>query len=376
VRLDVTTATGQRLTRDVVALPATGAGSKDFSSPLLCPGGCRLDGIGVIPTSPLGSGAAGTITLTGLGVDGRPLDVNDTRHWNPFTPVSSGTHDDLELSSPAADTLRLAFQSSGVTVGVSYADVPAELPGLLAGPVPAGGTAESFPAVGLNGAPVQVMAVQRPAAVPLLGARGVVLDYETLVRLGGSLGAGGALSVWLRDPGQEQPMRAALAQAGIGVATSHHYDDAKSRLVASGSGWGVRLATFSGVMAVLLAAIVVVVMTATGWRVVARDLAALHMAGVRLRVLRRSLVREQVVVVALGTAVGAVCGLVAAVVAMPLLPLFDDPATPVPALQIAPSLPAVLGATVVAFLALAVAAAAAAVSSGRRVTLSRIRETL
>ena len=45
-------------------------------------------------------------------------------------------------------------------------------------------------------------------------------------------------------------------------------------------------------------------MTVTGWRVVARDLAALHMSGVPLKELRRSLVREQVVLVLVGTVVG------------------------------------------------------------------------
>ncbi|WP_406831698.1 FtsX-like permease family protein [Pedococcus sp. KACC 23699] len=376
VRLDVTTTTGRRLTRDVVDLPATGAGSKDFSTPLLCPAGCRLDGIGVVQTDPLSKGVVGTVTIAGLGIDDRRLDVDDVTRWNPFTPLSSGTHDDLRLTFPTSDTLRLAFRSSGVTVRVSYADVPAQLPGLLAGPVPPGGTAKSFQAIGLNGAPMQVTAVQRPAALPVLGTRGVMVDYRTLARLGGPLGAGGTLSVWLREPGQEQAVRAALGRTGIGVTTAHHYDDAKARIVASGSGWGVRLALFSGAMAVVLAALVVIVIAATGWRVVARDLAALHMSGVRLGVLRRSLVREQVLVVTLGTVVGAVCGVTAAALAMPLLPLFDDASTPVPALQIAPSITAVLGATLVALVVLILAALAAALSSGSRVTLSRIRETL
>jgi hypothetical protein len=67
---------------------------------------------------------------------------------------------------------------------------------------------------------------------------------------------------------------------------------------------------------------------------------------------------------------------VSALVAMPLLPLFDDPATPVPALEIAPSVPAVLLATLAAFLVLIPVGAAAAFGSGRRIALRRIRESL
>ena len=52
----------------------------------------------------------------------------------------------------------------------------------------------------------------------------------------------------------------------------------------TGQVWVTVVAT--GAMAVLLAALVVLVMTVTGWRVVARDLAALHMSGVPLKELK------------------------------------------------------------------------------------------
>jgi ABC-type antimicrobial peptide transport system permease subunit len=129
-------------------------------------------------------------------------------------------------------------------------------------------------------------------------------------------------------------------------------------------------------MALLLAALVVIVMTVTGWRTVARDMAALHMAGVRLGTLRRALVREQVIVVVVGAVVGAVCGAVAALVAMPLLPLFDDPATPVPALQIQPSILAVVGAALASVVVLVAVAVLCAMASGRRIALRRVREGL
>ncbi|GAA2739190.1 hypothetical protein GCM10009867_34260 [Pedococcus aerophilus] len=376
MRLLVTGPDGTALVRQVTTFPANGSGSRVLSTPLLCPDTCRLAGIDFRPTDRASKSVSGTVTVSGLGVDGTSVGISDPGSWNPFVPVSSGTTDALDLTSPAADTMQFRLSSSGVAVGRTYGDVPATVPGLLAGVVPPGGTPGSFTASSLTGAPLTVASAQRPAALPVVGARGVMVDYSTLTRLGGTLTSGGTLSVWLRDSGQVDEVRAGLRDNGIGVLRTNTYDAAKKRLDTSGSGWGVRLAVFTGLMALVLAALVVIVMTVTGWRVVARDLAALHMAGVRLPVLRRALVREQALLVGVGTAVGTVCGAVSALVAMPLLPLFDDPGTPVPAVQITPSVPAVLLATLACLLVLLPVGAAAAVGCGRRIALRRIRESL
>ena len=376
MRLLVTGSDGTALVREVTTLPSVGSGTKKLDTPLLCPDTCRLAGVDFRPTDPSAKAVSGTVTVKDLGIDGTALDISAPTSWNEFAPVSKGSTDLLELTSPSAGTMRFDLRSTGVAVALTYGDVPSQVPGLLAGAVPPGGTAESFTASSLTGAPITVSPVQRPAALPVVGARGVMLDYATLERLGGTLTSGGTLSVWLRDPGQADQARAGLRDAGIGVLRTNTYDAAKHRLDTSGSGWGVRLAVFTGLMAVLLAALVVVVMTVTGWRVVARDLAALHMAGVRLPVLRRALVREQLVLVGVGTVVGTICGAVSALVAMPLLPLFDDPATPVPAVQIAPSPLAIALAALVSLLVLLPVGAAAAVGCGRRIALRRIRESL
>jgi len=376
VRFSVTGPDGTPLVRQVTTFPATGSGSTRLSTPLLCPSGCRLNGIDFRPTDPATKRVSATVDISGLGVDGRSLGIADASRWNAYVPLNEESSDVLRLTNPEPDTMELDVRSSGVAVGLTYGDVPTQVPGLLAGAVPPGGTAEGFTAVGINGVPVTVTSAQRPAALPIVGARGVMVDYSTLQRLGGTLAPGGTLSVWLRDPAQADEVRKGLADAGVAVLRTNSYTHAKDLLATSGSGWGVRLALFTGAMAILLAALVVVVMTVTGWRVVARDLAALHMSGVRLPLLRRALVREQLLLVTVGTVVGVVCGAVSALVAMPLLPLFDDPATPVPALEIAPSAAAVAVATLAALLVLLPVGAAAAFGSGRRIALRRIRESL
>ncbi|GAA4724337.1 hypothetical protein GCM10025782_22930 [Pedococcus ginsenosidimutans] len=376
LRFSVTGPDGTPLVRQVTTFPANGSGSTTLSTPLLCPSGCRLNGIDFRPTDPATKVVSATVDVSGLGVDGRSLGIADASRWNAYVPLSEDSSDVLKLTNPRPDTMEFDVRSSGVAVGLTYGDVPTQVPGLLAGAVPPGGSAEAFTAVGINGVPVSVSSAQRPAALPIVGDRGVMVDYSTLQRLGGTLAPGGVLSVWLRDPGQADEVRKGLADAGVGVLRTNTYAHAKDLLTTSGSGWGVRLALFTGAMAILLAALVVIVMTVTGWRVVARDLAALHMSGVRLPLLRRALVREQLLLVTVGTVVGVVCGAVSALVAMPLLPLFDDPATPVPALEIAPSVPAVALATLAAVVVLLPVGAAAAFGSGRRIALRRIRESL
>jgi len=376
LRLSVTTPEGQQLTRVIAEIPLQGKGSADLNAQLLCPDGCRLNGLQFRKTDQQASEVSGRLTITGLGIDGKPLDIASTDQWNPFVAPPSSSRDALKQVPSSADTLALDLVSTGFALDLSHADVPAVLPALLAGPVPPGGTPAGFDAVGINGTPLTASVRQAVDTVPVLGKRGVLVDYETLARLGGRLADNGTLSVWVADPAQADAVAQRLTTQGVGILARHSVAAAKDRLDESASAWGLRLAAFTGAMGVLLAALVVLVMTVTGWRVVARDLAALHMSGVPLTVLRRSLVREQVVLVLVGAAVGLTCGTVSSFVAMPLVPLFDSASDPVPALELAPSVPALVGAALVAAVVLLAVGWTAAVGAGRRITLNRIRESL
>jgi hypothetical protein len=61
---------------------------------------------------------------------------------------------------------------------------------------------------------------------------------------------------------------------------------------------------------------------------------------------------------------------------MPLVPLFDSAADPVPALELAPDAIAILGSAAGAALVLVAVGWLAAVGAGLRITLRRIRESL
>jgi putative ABC transport system permease protein len=376
LRISVTTPEGQRLTRVIGEIPLQGKGSAELNGLLLCPDGCRLDGLEFRKTDQQASEVSGRLTFTGLGIDGKSLDIAAANHWNPYVAPATSSRDSLKLLPATGDTLSMELLSTGFALELSHADVPAVVPGLLAGALPPGGTAQGFDAVGLNGAPVTVAVQQRTPTLPVLGSRGVLVDYETLARLGGRLPDAGTLSVWVADPARADAVAQRLTAQGVGILARHSAAAAKDRLDESATAWGLRLAAFTGAMGVLLAALVVLVMTVTGWRVVARDLAALHMSGVPLKALRRSLVREQVVLALVGSVVGVICGAVSSLVAMPLIPLFDSAADPVPALELAPATLAIVGAALGAGVVLVVVGWLAAVGAGRRITLHRIRESL
>ena len=71
--------------------------------------------------------------------------------------------------------------------------------------------------------------------------------------------------------------------------------------------------------------LVMIVATATTWRARATDLAALRMAGLPGRSLRRMELLGQLPVVLVGALAGAGCGIVAAVLALPGVRQFTDP---------------------------------------------------
>lgn len=377
LRLAVTMPDGQRLTRTLMSIPLSGKGSQPLSAPLLCPQGCRLDALEFRKLDDFSHDVEGTLTLHGLGVDGTSLGVSDTSRWLPFTAPTPEATDVMRPVGASGDALTVELVNSGFVGRLAHADVPAVVPGLLAGEVPPGGTAQSFPATGINGGQLSVRPAQRLDALPRLGERGVVVDLQTVARLGGQLPDRGTLSVWLADdsPTLVREVTAELAAEGIGVLGTTTYAGAKEDFDQSASGWGLRLALFAGAMALVMAALVLIVMTVTGWRVVARDMGALQMSGIPLATLRRSLVREQVLLVVVGVTVGVACGVLTSALAMPLIPLFDAPAA-VPVLQLQPSLLAVTASAAVAALALLLVGVVVAAGAGRAIELRRIRESL
>jgi putative ABC transport system permease protein len=120
---------------------------------------------------------------------------------------------------------------------------------------------------------------------------------------------------------------------------------------------------------------VMVVATATTWRARATDLAALRMAGLPERSLRRMELLGQLPVVLVGAVTGAVCGVVAAVLALPGVRQFTDPPQ-VDTTDFSTPWAVVILAAVAVLVVLTAVALVTSRWTARRAQLSRIREVV
>ena len=111
----------------------------------------------------------------------------------------------------------------------------------------------------------------------------------------------------------------------ISIKDTQRQGDRQALYDSSASAWGLRLAVVVGLLAVLMAALVLVLVVTTAWRTRSRDYAALRMAGVPVSALRRASALEQGVVVLVAGAAGILCGLLASRLALPMVPLFPRP---------------------------------------------------
>ena len=398
VGITVTTPEGEVLTRDIGSLPYAGRGTRTVDAPLLCPAGCRLQSVWVqLAQGQQLDAVTGTVDLSEFALDGKDLGIDDVSGWlepragiqgpsggdgvviDPATgmpvEVDGPLEDSITLTAAPGGGLRLTVSNTGRNAAVSRADAPEVVPALLSGRIPSGGTAERFDIQSLAGRTTPATAAQRVPALPFVGNRGALVNLDLMLRLGGRLPATGSMEVWIDEgfPGGLAGAERALGGKGLEVLSTRSLPESKRLLDESATGWGLLLGLFTALLSLLLAAVMLVVVAMTTGRVVTRDLAALRVAGVSGRDLRRATVREAVVPVVLGAVVGAGCGVAGAVIAMPLIPLFDTPA-PVPALDLAPAWAVMAGAWLATALVLGVVASLLALRSSSRGDIERLRE--
>lgn len=398
VGITVTTPAGDVLTRDIARLPYDGKGTRSVDAALLCPAGCRLQAVWVqLAQGQELDAVTGTVDLAGFAVDGKALGIDELAGWlkpreaadtpsggagfviDPSTgmPVEvEGPPTDLvTLSAAPGGGLRLTFTNTGRNAAVNRADAPDLVPSLLSGRVPSGGSAERFDIQSLAGRTTPATAAQRVPALPYVGNRGALVNLDLMLRVGGRLPPSGAMEVWIDEqfPGGVAGAEKALRGQGLEVLSSRSLAEEKRLLDESATGWGLLLALFTAVLSLILAAVMLVVVAMTTGRIVTRDIAALRVAGVSGRDLRRAAVREALAPVGLAGVVGALCGVAGAVLAMPLIPLFDTPA-PVPAPDLTPSWLVMLLAWLAAMLVLVVVASVLALRAARRGDSERLRE--
>lgn len=136
-----------------------------------------------------------------------------------------------------------------------------------------------------------------------------------------------SVSLWFaeEDPALLSEITDALSGQDVLVGETRTLSDARLRLDESVATWSLWLGALVGLAAVMIALLGLSVLSITGWRTRARDLASLAMAGVGRRTINRLPGAAQLVPVAVGVLAGAGCGLLGVALTMPDVPLFAVP---------------------------------------------------
>ncbi len=351
-----------------------------FTQPIACTNGCRVAGFGISTPPRFQSLLRGTFTIGSVRVDdGSPAKVGDVNTWLPSGQPNAPKEQlldyakPIDLASPTAIGFELQTQQADVQI--TSTGTSATLPALVAGSIPVGSTAASFQAAGLDGITIDLTQVGQLPYVPGGGTDEAVVSLAALSRRATTFGATTIRQVWVADPSEVTRIRAVLSDFGIDVTSVELRADQQALYDRSASAWGLRLALVVGIVALVIALLVLVLVAATSWRSRARDYAALRMVGVKASTLRRVGLAEQLTVVVVSVAVGIACGVVGAQLAMPIVPFFTVPSTTFP-VDTAPAVLPIVLASLAALVALVVTGSVIGIRLAGQASLQRIRDQL
>ncbi|MBB6032947.1 FtsX-like permease family protein [Phytomonospora endophytica] len=302
-------------------------GEKSYRAELPgCEAGCQLIGLGVsrfpgtfddfeveLSISSLTDGDTDlTPSLTTEGAWRRPWDL---------------TPEITMRVSPSAGGLTLQADSSDPRdLIVEHAAIPAFLPTMLSGEVPADDPyAVDFSFPGLHGRPQPFHVIGSDKIVPRGGTRALLTDLSYTAMQAGSSAAVAGIStltyeVWANA---DAPLDIVDRLAAHGVSVVD-YDDVDSHLEILGRkapALGLRLYLLAGGAAVLLAVGTVLFTAQSASAARGYEVAALRVAGVGRGVIRASIAREYTIVIGVPLLLGLLSGLAGAWLMLPTVPL-------------------------------------------------------
>jgi hypothetical protein len=363
VQLQVLDASGDVQDASLAVIPRR-HGTVAFSAALPCAGGCVVTGLGV--TEPPGLRMSGSLVLADVTLDGQPFSLGAAEDYRRVIDEAGSA---VPVHDPAGNV--------GVNVTTEGAVPPVMVRAWVPEPVPAlvsGVESKLFDGPGLQDN-IHMTVAGRLPRVPggPPGAR--VVDLAGLLRRPDTEVTNDSVEVWSDDAGAMAKVKKALGDHGALVGKVTTVQDVRAELDASPAAWSLALSVLVGGAAVLVAMLVMIVATATTWRARATDLAALRMAGLPTRSLRRLELLGQLPVVVVGSIAGATCGTVAAVLALPGVRQFTEPPA-IDTTDFATPWAAVLVAGVIALLLLTLLAVASSRWTARRAPLNRLREVV
>ncbi len=359
--LVVTRGTGRRSTIRLGVIPRPGGRTALVARDPACASGCRLAALQL--TASPGVEITGEIDLVGLRVEGRSAGWGS---WN----TSEDQHSVIRTSTARDDVLHLGLDVQGVyPAEVTAAWVPRTIPALL----PA---ARRDPLVvnGVDGNDRPAEDVGRLTLVPTMPRRSALVDLDALSR-GSEVTFDAHVEVWmLDDPELLASVDASLGEHGVAVAAVRRSSEVRQAYEDTVPTWSLAMGAALGPAVMLIALLVLLVLTITGWRERARTLAILRLNGAGRRTIRRLAVWDQLPAIVLAVAAGAVAGVVGARLATPDVSFFPTPPE-VPVVDTTIAWPLVLLVAATCMLVLPAAAALAGLAVAHRAHPDLVTET-
>ncbi len=350
-------------------------GSHDYVAALPCPQGCTFQGITWNHTYEAGL-VYGTALVTGIEQgDGRswtPVDARLTQAGAWRSELAQGEASDKP--QPTALGLRDDYRSDeGGYGGLSYAYTPSPLPCVATRAAIANGTAATPPPQmsDLTGTVATFTVQQWAPVLPYVLDDGVMFDLTFVRAQLPAFDNEATWQVWL-GPHAPPDAVARLGAAGLTVQSVQSAQGRVAQLARQGPALALLLLLTCAIAGAVLAVGGTAISVAAGSRRRSYEIAALRAVGVPAGSLRRASVFEQMLLLGSGVALGVPTGVVAALLAMPVIPEFSD-STPIAMRYVPQALPTVL--FVCAFVVLLLLTAVVAASVLIRLAVpARLRE--
>ncbi|MGH3497297.1 MAG: FtsX-like permease family protein [Nocardioidaceae bacterium] len=297
----------------------------------VCRSGCWVRRIIVLAADGFGQPPAGVVRLSDLRVDGTPVPWDVAGGWRPSVAAGqlSGTNP-VTSARQTTGGLDISVGSSGsLPAAIVSAAAPPVRPVLESGDSAVQSASGGSYIVGLDGNNTAVRVVAHVSDLPLGGADAVVGDLPSFLAEAAFL-PHGALTVVLARADTPVSVLDDLARSGIDPSAATTLADAGAARSADPYTAGLHLYLLICLVTALVALLVAAALLALQVRARVREAASLRVVGVPASTVRRALLVEVALVLAVSVAVAAPAAVACVVWLVPHLPLVEptgaDPA--------------------------------------------------
>lgn len=304
------------------------AGSHSFDVPVSCAGGCTLLGLAWNRSIKAENAESGTITLTGIDVgDGstwKALDIGlgVAHSWRAGVPQGLATDHVTVTDTGIVDRFTNRLGGFG---GIDYGSAPS--------PIPAVATHQAIAAPSLLPDPPQLLDASNTTAnfriaryvsvLPAVLDDGVMMDVRYLSSELPAFTTEATWQVWI-GPHAPPDAVARLRAAGFEVEGVQQVSTRIGELSRQGPALALLLLLACAIAGAVLAVGGTAISVSAGSRRRSYEIAALEAVGVRRQSLLRAGVIEQLLLLGTAVVLGVPTGLIAARLAMPVIPEFAD----------------------------------------------------